>query len=183
MRAPSIATSPRKRGAPVPSRIVPPRITRSCMAASGTRATATQNRALVAHEQDTPAERPAARRRDRDARAPGDLALAALAPELHAGFVQEAEAVQAAGGELPAVRVERDLAVERDAPPARDEGAALAATAEAERLEPRHRDEGEAVVELRDVDVARAHVGALPEHRGGVAQRHRREVVEVVPRG
>src|SRR5262245_52007572 len=113
MRAPSIATSPGKRGAPVPSRIVPPRITRSCMAASG----ATRPGALVAHEQDTPAERPAARRRDRDARAPGDLAPAALAPELHAGLVQEAEAVQAAGGELPAVRVERDLAVERDAPP------------------------------------------------------------------
>src|SRR4051812_2059156 len=37
----------------------------------------------------------------------GNLALAGLAPELEDGLVEEAEAVEAAGGELAAVGVER----------------------------------------------------------------------------
>ena len=45
----------------------------------------------------------------------GDLAVAGLAPHLGRAFVQEAVAVQPAGRELAAVRVERQLAVAGDA--------------------------------------------------------------------
>ena len=110
------------------------------------------------------------------------MAVAALAAQLHDRFVQEAETVQPAGRELPAVRVERQLAVERDPLAALDERPALAAPAEAERLEPRHREPAEAVVQLGDVDVAGAQIGARPHVRGGVACRHRRHVVPLVPR-
>ena len=44
-----------------------------------------------------------------------DLAVARLAPHLRRAFVQEAVAVQPAGRELAAVRVERQLAVAGDA--------------------------------------------------------------------
>ena len=60
------------------------------------------------------------------------------------------------GRELPAVRVERELAVERDPLAALDERSALAEAAEAEGLEPRHRQPAEAVVQLGDVDVGGA---------------------------
>ena len=64
--------------------------------------------------------------------------------------------MEAAGGELAAVGVERELAVAGDAAAALEERAALALAAEAERLEPRQRDEAEPVVQLGDVDVGRA---------------------------
>src|SRR5262249_32828233 len=119
---------------------------------------------------------------DRDARSVRDLARATFAPELDAGLVQEAEAVEPSARELTPVRVERDLAVERDRRAAFEEAAALALRAEAERLEPRERDEADAVVELRHVDVGGTQLRTLPQHRGGVAQRHRGQVVELVPR-
>src|SRR5215813_126414 len=81
--------------------------------------------ASVAHEQETARERPSASRGDRHARRARDLARAAFPPELHGRFVQEAVAVQAPAGELTALRVERQLAVERDAPAALDEGPAF----------------------------------------------------------
>ena len=83
----------------------------------------------------------------------GHLALAGLAAHLEDGLVDEAEAVEPAGRQLAAVGVERQLALARDAVAALDERAALALAAEAERLEPRHGEEAEAVVELGDVDV------------------------------
>jgi len=110
-----------------------------------------------------------------------DLTLAALAPQLHRGFVQETEAVQTAGGELPAVRIEGEFSLQRDAAAALDERARLALAAEAESLEPTHRDEAEAVVEFGDVDIPRPEIAAPPHHAGGVAQRHGGEVVELVP--
>ena len=56
---------------------------------------------------------------------------------------------------------------EVDAGPAVDERARLAGTAEAQRLQPPHHLDGEAVVELRDVDVGRSEIGAVPHRRGG----------------
>ena len=111
-----------------------------------------------------------------------DLALAGLAAQLEDGLVDEPEAVEPAGRQLAAVGVERQLALAGDAVAALDERAALALAAEAERLEPRHGEEAEAVVELGDVDVAGLEVGALPEVGAGVAGGHRRGVVELVPR-
>ena len=67
------------------------------------------------------------------------------------------------GGQLAAVGVQRQLAVEGDARAALDERAALALAAEAERLEPRHGEEAEPVVELGDVDVGGREVGAGPQ--------------------
>src|SRR5690606_4480950 len=107
-------------------------------------------------DQQTAAERAAAGRRHRHLGIARHLPLAALAPQLHARLVQEAVAVQAAARELTPVRVERELAVERDARAALDEGAALALAAEAERLEPGHREEAEAVVALGHVHVGGA---------------------------
>jgi hypothetical protein len=54
-----------------------------------------------------------------------DLAVARFAPHLRGSFVQKSVAVQAAARQLPAVGVERQLAVPRDAGSALDEGAAL----------------------------------------------------------
>ena len=63
-------------------------------------------------EQQAAGERPAAGRRHGDlglaAAGPHDLAVAALAPQLHARLVEEAVAVQPARRELAAVGVERD---------------------------------------------------------------------------
>ena len=96
--------------------------------------------------------------------------------------MQEPVAVEASGRELAAVGVDRQLAVARDARATVDERAALPHLAEAERLDPRHRDEREPVVGLEQLHVARLQVGAGPHLRGRVAVRHRREVVELVPR-
>src|SRR5690606_22820534 len=101
-------------------------------------------------EQQAAAQRPAAGRGHRDLGIARHLPRAALAPQLHARLVQEAVAVQPPRRELTAVRVERNLAVERDARAALDERPALPLAAEAERLEPRHREEAEAVVALGD---------------------------------
>ncbi len=102
---------------------------------------------------------------------PGHLALARLTPELHARLVEEAVAVQPTGRELAAVGVEREHAVAGDALAALDERSRLALAAEPHRLEPRHRDEREAVVHLGELHVGRLQVGAGPQLRAGVAAR------------
>src|SRR4051794_12867731 len=84
---------------------------------------------------------------------PHHLTFAGLAPQLGARLVEEAVAVQPSRRQLPAVRVQREQAVPRDPLAALDEGTALALPAEAEGFEPAERDEAEAVVELRHVDV------------------------------
>ena len=65
------------------------------------------------------------------------LAITGFAAELHRRLVDESVAVGAAGRELAAVRVERQLTVERDAGAAVDEVLAFADRAESERLDPR----------------------------------------------
>ena len=62
----------------------------------------------------------------------------------------------AALGELAAVRVHRELAVERDAAAAVEPVLGLAEAAEAEALEPGDGVEREAVVDEGEVDVGRA---------------------------
>src|SRR3990172_9505776 len=102
--------------------------------------------------------------------------LAPFAQELHARLVQEPVAVQTPPGELTALGVEGELAVERDARTTLHEGAALALPAEAERLEPGEREEAEAVVELRHVHVRGAELRAPPQHAPRVARRPPREI-------
>src|SRR4051812_45491748 len=110
------------------------------------------------------------------------LALAGLAPQLDAGLVQEAVAVEPTGRQLAAVGVERQhTAVAGDVRAALDEAARLPVPAEPHRLEPRHRDEREAVVHLREVHVGGGEVGAAPQLLAGVTARHGGEVVELVP--
>src|SRR5207244_4992917 len=110
------------------------------------------------------------------------LSGTARAAQLTDRLGEKAEAVQAAAGELPAPGVERQLAPQPNAARG-DEGPALAALAEAERLDPREREPAEAVVELDRVDVGRPDVGARPELLGGVARRHRRQVLPLIPDG
>src|SRR5207237_1188538 len=98
------------------------------------------------------------------------LALAGFVPKLRDRLVDEAVAVSATFGQLTAVGVHRQIAVERDALPALEPVLRLADPAEPESFEPRDGIEGEAVVEERQVDVvrpetrARPQVRALPEH-------------------
>ncbi len=112
-----------------------------------------------------------------------DLAVARLAPHLRGPLVQEAVSVQAPGRQLAAVGVQRQLPVAGDAFAALDERPALADAAQPERLEPRHREPREPVVELGHLHVGRGVLGPLPHlfARGPVG--HRGEVVELVPRG
>ena len=65
--------------------------------------------------------------------------------------------------------------------PVFDEGAALPAPAEPERLEPDHGEDAEPVVELGELDVAGRQLGAFPHARRRVARRHLGHVVELVP--
>jgi hypothetical protein len=67
---------------------------------------------------------------------------------------------------LAAVRVDGQLTVEGDAPPAVEPVLRLAEAAEPEALDPGDGVEGEAVVDERDVDIARPQVGARPQVRG-----------------
>ena len=90
---------------------------------------------------------------------PGHLPGAGGAAQLQDGFVDDPVAVHAPGRELAPVGVERQLAVEGDALAALDEGPGLAVAAQAEGLEPGEGEEREPVVELGDVDIARARVG------------------------
>ena len=82
-------------------------------------------------------------------------------PELGDGLVDEAESVGAAFGELTAVRIDRQLAVQRDPPALVQPVLRLAEAAEAERLQPGDGVEREAVIEQRQVDVGR------PQARSG----------------
>src|SRR4051794_38446942 len=65
-------------------------------------------------EEEAAGEVAAAGAGDSDLGAAGDLPGAGLAPQLGAGLVEEAVAVEAAGGQLAAVGVERRLAVAGD---------------------------------------------------------------------
>src|SRR4051794_39712136 len=87
-------------------------------------------------QEHRPGDGAAAVGHDRDLRLAGHLAVAAFPAQLHQGLVEEAEAVEPAGGELAAAGVEGQLTVESDARAALHERPALAATAEPERLEP-----------------------------------------------
>src|SRR4051794_40932350 len=85
----------------------------------------------------------------------GDLPLPCRSADLVDGFPDMAEPVQSAGGELAAGSVEGKLTVAGDARAALDERAAFALPAETQRLDPCQGQEGETVVELHGVDVAR----------------------------
>src|SRR6476659_8318273 len=105
-------------------------------------------------EQQRAGKRSAAGAGHADLRVPRHLTLPRLAPQLHTRLVEEAVAVQPTGGELTDVRVQREHTnVAGDVLPTLDKRAALAVAAEAHRLQPRHRDDREAVVHLREVDV------------------------------
>src|SRR5690242_7385923 len=71
----------------------------------------------------------------------GYLPGASGAAKLQYGLVDDPVAVHAPGGELAAVGVERQVAVEGDALAALDEGSGLALAAQAECLEPRDGEE------------------------------------------
>ncbi len=135
----------------------------------------------VARQEQTAPERTAAGADHRHLGAARDLALVAAFPQLDARFVQESVAVQASGRQLTAVRVQGDVPVEGDPFAPVDEWTTFAVTAEAQRFEPRQRDEAEPVVQLGDVDISRLQIGAGPHHRRGVAQRHRGQVLPLVP--
>src|ERR1700757_5218078 len=82
----------------------------------------------------------------------GDLGAGYLpggggAAQLQDGFVDDPVAVHATGGQLAAVGVERQFAVDGDALTALDEGPGLAVAAQAKRLKPREGEEREPVVE------------------------------------
>src|SRR5262249_6566945 len=85
---------------------------------------------LLAYEQQATAGISAAGRDHADLRRSRDLAVTGLAPHLRRALVQEAVAVQPAGGELTAVRVQRQAAVARDVLAAVDERTALADVAQ-----------------------------------------------------
>src|SRR5439155_6303230 len=119
----------------------------------GSRAQSWSGLLLMAGQQEAAAEGAAAGAGDGHFGVSGDLAVAAFTPQLHARLVQEPVAVQAAGGKLASVGVERDLAVAGDALTAFDERSPFALLAEPESFQPRQGDEAEAVVELGHVDV------------------------------
>ena len=84
------------------------------------------------------------------------LALTGLVAQLCHRLVDEPEAMRAALGELAAVRVDREVTIEGDAPAAVQPLVGLSEVAEAEPLDPRDRVEREAVVDQGEVDVAAA---------------------------
>ena len=108
-----------------------------------------------ASEQHASPGRPAPATQHRDL-CVSNLTVATLAAQLHHRLVEEAIAVRPAAGELTAVRVQRQVAVESDALAVTEEVLGLAHLAETEGLEPRQAVEGESVIELGDVDVSRA---------------------------
>src|SRR5262249_48057629 len=88
------------------------------------------------------------------------------APQLQDRLPDVPESMQAAGRELPAVRVHRQTAAERDAAALVDEVAGPACLAEPERLKPGERVEGKAVIQQRDVHVVLAQAGPAPQVPG-----------------
>src|SRR5207245_615039 len=90
-----------------------------------------------------------------------DLARAGATGGLQGAFDDVPEAVDAAGAEAAAKGVERQLAVELDAA-VLDEVERLALLAEPVAFETVDHRGGEAVVDLRDVDVFRGEAGTLP---------------------
>ncbi len=106
----------------------------------------------------------------------------ALATQLHARLVDEPEAVEPAPGRWPPACVQQQHAVAGEGRTTRDERPSLAAPHETKRLDPGHGEDGEPVVELRRCRrQPRRQLGALPHGGPGVARRHRRHVVELVP--
>src|SRR4051812_25584204 len=120
--------------------------------------------AVAAEEQDA-GRRATTGGDDRRARV-DDLTLARLVPQLGHAFVDEAETVGAAFGELTTVRVDRQVTVERDAATAVEPVRGLTDAAEAQRFEPGDRVEREAVVHKGKVDVGGRHVRSRPQVRG-----------------
>ena len=74
-------------------------------------------RSIFAGQEKAAPQRTAARSRHCDRGVAGNLALAALPPELEAGFVHHAEAMQTPGRELSTMGIERKRAVQRDKGP------------------------------------------------------------------
>src|SRR4029077_10109336 len=85
--------------------------------------------------------------------------------------VDDPEAARAPRRELATVGVDREIAPECDARAAVDERAALAPSAEPERLQPEHGEDAEAVVQAGDVHVGGAERRAIPHLRGGTGAR------------
>jgi len=77
---------------------------------------------------------------------PGTWRSAAFAPELNAGFPEQAKAVQAAGGELTAAGIQGQYAIARDARAAFDEGAAVTLRAKSPALQPDQGEDAETVI-------------------------------------
>ena len=113
----------------------------------------------------------------------GDLAVAGLAPHLHRGLVQEAVAVQPAGRELAAVRVERQHArrARCAAPPSMNGPLSPTSQNPSASIHDIVRNEKPSyacsICTSAGFRSVRVHSCAP-----GVAVRHRREVVELVPR-
>src|SRR5712691_7070832 len=90
-----------------------------------------------------------------------DLARPGAARGLEGAFDDVPEAVDASGAEAAAKGVERQFAVQFDAP-VLDEIERLALVAEPVGFEAVDHRGGEAVIDLRDIDVLRTEAGALP---------------------
>src|SRR5471030_1956549 len=105
----------------------------------------------VPYQQGAPAARAGADCGHGGARIAPYLPVSTSSPQLHAGLVQVAEAVQSSGGKLASIGVDGQFAFQCDALPALDESPGFAATAEAQRLQPQQRNKAEAVIKLGHV--------------------------------
>jgi hypothetical protein len=90
------------------------------------------------------------------------LPVAALAAELDTGLVHETQAMEPTGRQLPAVGVQGQITREGNAAPAIDEGSTLTGAAKSEGLKPIQRNDAEAVIQLRDVDVGGPEISPGP---------------------
>jgi hypothetical protein len=120
-------------------------------------------RTALAREQHAPGDRPPPAAAIAT-RAAGDLTLSPAAAQLEAGLVKHPVAVHAPGRQLPAIGVERELAVESDPRAALDEATGLAVPADPQRLEPREGEERKAVVQLGD-SMSSGEVGSVTSPR------------------
>jgi len=95
-------------------------------------------------QQNGSPRRAAAARRHRNLRAVSYLPFAAFAPQLDAGFVKKGKTLEPTSRKLATMRVQRKFAVPCDTRPPFDKPAALSFRAEAQKLKPSQRVEGEA---------------------------------------
>ncbi len=109
------------------------------------------------------------------------LPFSRLTAQLQARLVQHPVAVHAARGQLSPIGIQWQIAVQRDPRGTLDERSGLAVRADAERLQPRQGEEGEAVVEFGDVQVGGSEVGPRPHLGRRIDRRHLREVLPVEP--